>query len=171
MLVKKIISGGQIGADSAALDFAIEHDIPHGGWCPKGRLAELGGIIPEKYLLTETQTSEFSERTKLNIQDSNGTLIFVPELPLNVMDGTILTIKEVKDKGKPHFIVNLSIQDPENKSFSKLYSWIQDNKIDVLNIAGPRESQSPGIYESCYRYLNDFLIFSARIEFLSKTNR
>lgn len=158
MLINKIVSGGQTGVDRAALDFAIEHNIPHGGWCPKGRLAELGDIIPEKYLLTETQTNEFSERTKLNIQDSNGTLIFVPELPLKVTDGTTLTIKEVEDKGKPHFIIDLSIQDEKDESFFKLYSWIQDNKIEVLNIAGPRESQNPGVYESCYRYLNSFYL-------------
>lgn len=43
-LLQKVISGGQTGADRAALDWAIEHGIPHGGWCPKGRRAEDGPI-------------------------------------------------------------------------------------------------------------------------------
>jgi hypothetical protein len=37
-MIGKIVSGGQTGADRAALDWAIENGIPHGGWCPKGRL-------------------------------------------------------------------------------------------------------------------------------------
>jgi hypothetical protein len=57
--IEKIVSGGQTGADRAALDFAIEHGIPHGGWCPKGRKAEDGPIDP-RYLLRETPTSATS---------------------------------------------------------------------------------------------------------------
>ena len=74
-LIQKIISGGQTGADRAALDFAIEHGIPHGGWCPKGRLAE-DGMIDQRYQLKETSTSNYPERTEKNIQDSDGTVIF-----------------------------------------------------------------------------------------------
>ncbi len=72
-MITKIISGGQTGVDRAALDAAIELNIPHGGWCPKGRLAELGQTIPDKYQLQETESSEYSQRTKLNIHDSDGT--------------------------------------------------------------------------------------------------
>ena len=107
-MIEKIIAGGQTGIDRAALDVAIELNIPHGGWCPQGRLAELGQTIPEKYLLQETKTSDYSERTKLNIQDSDGTLILVPELPLTIKDGTLLTIKQVEEKNKPHLIFDLS---------------------------------------------------------------
>ena len=53
----KIVSGGQTGADRAALDFAIGHGIPHGGWCPKGRKAEDGPIDP-RYELTETPCTD-----------------------------------------------------------------------------------------------------------------
>ena len=35
-MLKKIISGGQTGADRAGLDVAIAKGIPHGGWIPKG---------------------------------------------------------------------------------------------------------------------------------------
>jgi len=63
----KIVSGGQTGADRAALDFALLHGFTHGGFCPAGRRAE-DGLIPEKYHLTETRnTPHFAQRTKLNV--------------------------------------------------------------------------------------------------------
>ncbi|MBL7017121.1 MAG: hypothetical protein ISR84_06140, partial [Kiritimatiellales bacterium] len=73
MKVAKIISGGQSGADRAALDAAMACGIPHGGWCPKGRLAEDGQISP-KYNLREMETDSYSERTKANVADSDLTL-------------------------------------------------------------------------------------------------
>ena len=152
-MIEVIISGGQTGADRAALDAAIKLNIPHGGWCPKGRLAELGGTIPEKYLLKETPSSDYSERTKLNIRDSDGTLIFVPQMPLKVNDGTILTIQEVKDKNKPYIIIDLS----HKPDCHLIAEWVKINNIKVLNIAGPRESQSPGIYQVCLHYLVEIL--------------
>jgi len=74
MALHKIISGGQTGVDRAALDVAIALDIPHGGWCPRERKAE-DGVIPEKYHLDETETEEYNERTRLNIRNSDGTLV------------------------------------------------------------------------------------------------
>ena len=73
--VTKFVSGGQTGADRAALDWAIEHKFEHGGWCPLGRLAEDGPIDP-KYELTETPTAEYAQRTEWNVRDSDGTVIF-----------------------------------------------------------------------------------------------
>ncbi len=150
-MLKKIVSGGQTGVDRAALDVAIQLNISHGGWCPKGRLAELGEVIPMKYHLVETLSDQPSERTILNIRDSDATLIIVPSLPLEVTDGTILTIQEVKKTGKIHFIFNLAgeqkVQDIQN--------WLSDNNIEILNIAGPRESQSLGIYEKSFCLLMD----------------
>ncbi len=71
----KIISGGQTGADRAALDWAIRNGIPHGGWCPKGRKAE-DGPIEAKYQLQETPSSKYLQRTDWNARDSDGTVIF-----------------------------------------------------------------------------------------------
>jgi len=153
-MIKKIISGGQTGVDRAALDAAFKLNIPHGGWCPKGRLAELDETIPLKYDLIETESSEYSERTKLNIQDSDGTLIFVPSLPLKVTDGTILTIQEVEEKNKPHLIIDLS----KELNILLVIEWVKKNRIETLNVAGPRESKSPGIYKNCLQLLNQ--IFS-----------
>jgi hypothetical protein len=73
-MIKKIITGGQTGADRAALDVAILLNIPHGGWVPKGRLAE-DGPIHTKYQLKEMPTDSHEERTEQNVIDSDGTLI------------------------------------------------------------------------------------------------
>jgi hypothetical protein len=54
-MIKKIISGGQTGADRAALDVAIEYGIPHGGWVPRGRKTE-DGRLSERYHLKEIQS-------------------------------------------------------------------------------------------------------------------
>jgi hypothetical protein len=151
-MIEKIISGGQTGVDRAALDVAIELKIPHGGWCPKERLSE-SGTIPFHYSLQETETSDYSERTKLNIRDSDGTLIIVPKLPVDVTDGTILTIQEVQDKRKPYYLFDLSGKE----DLSSISVWLKKNNIRILNVAGPRESQSPGIYNRCYELLKKIL--------------
>lgn len=152
-MIEKIVSGGQTGSDRAGLDAAITLNIPHGGWCPKGRLAELGGTIPDKYQLQETNSSDFSERTKLNIRDSDGTLIFVPKLPLDVNDGTVLTIQEVKDKEKRYLIIDLSTTPHPQPIINEIIDWVKTNNIRILNIAGPRESLSPGTYQATYNFL------------------
>lgn len=159
-MLLKVVSGGQTGVDRAALDVAIKLNIEHGGWCPKGRLAELGTTIPKYYLLKETFTSEFSERTKLNIRDSDGTLILVPSLPLTVTDGTLLTIDEVQGKNKPFMIIDLS--KPHDNQ--QILNWVKENNINVLNIGGPRESQSPGIYEKGTTVLENLLAYLLKHE-------
>src|ERR1044072_8003346 len=73
--VEQITSGGQTGADRAALDFALFHGIPHGGWCPRGRLAE-DGTLQTHYELKETPGALYSQRTDWNVRDSDGTVIF-----------------------------------------------------------------------------------------------
>src|SRR5436189_4749506 len=75
IMVEKIISGGQTGADRAALDFALAHGLAHGGWCPRGRLAE-DGALEERYELRETPDAEYAQRTEWNVRDSDGTVIF-----------------------------------------------------------------------------------------------
>jgi len=150
MKISKLISGGQAGVDRAALDFALAHQIECGGWCPKGRIAE-HGIIPLKYPLTETSGSDYRERTQLNVKDSDGTLLFING---NIDKGTKLTIDTAANLKKPCFIFDFS-KNPEKK---KLLQWLTDNKIKVLNIAGPRESNSLGIYGLVYDMLNKIFL-------------
>lgn len=154
MMIQKIISGGQTGVDRAALDVSIKLNIPHGGWCPKGRKAE-DGVISAQYNLIETESDDYSERTKANINDSSGTLIVVPSLPLNVNDGTILTIDYVNQVKKPYYILDMMKSHQQEPS---VLMWIKKNNITILNIAGPRESQSPGVYFQAYQFLEEFLL-------------
>ena len=93
-----IVSGGQTGADRAALDFAIEHGIPHGGWCPRGRLAE-DGPLPDRYLLRETPTRKYAERTVWNVRDSDATVVF--SIAAEPQGGTRLTLQVAARFGKP----------------------------------------------------------------------
>ncbi len=148
-MIKKIVSGGQTGVDRAALDSAIAQNIPHGGWCPKGRKAE-DGIISSHYQLTETPTVEYEERTKLNVRDSDGTLILVKVPPIG---GTLLTIEEAMKINKPLLVFDIS----KEKNIKIIVDWIKKHDIKILNIAGPRESQTNGIYDCSKNLLLELL--------------
>lgn len=141
-MIRKIISGGQTGVDRAALDLALELGILCGGWCPQGRRAE-DGFIPLRYPLEETSSPAYPWRTELNVQDADGTLIVTWAFP---MGGTALTIKLAQKHRKPYIIVDLT----QEADASLVKEWIKQNKIQVLNIAGPRESEAPGIYERAF---------------------
>ena len=133
----KMVSGGQTGVDRAALDAAIALGIPHGGWCPKGRLAE-DGAIPPRYCLTETESAEYAVRTEGNVRDSDATLILCRGGPTG---GTELTLRMAERWEKPHLEVNLD-RPPDLEAVCR---WLAEIRPAVLNVAGPRESQSRGI--------------------------
>lgn len=144
-----IVSGGQTGVDRAALDCAIAHAIPHGGWCPSGRLAE-DGVINSCYALTETESTEYQIRTRLNVEDTDGTLILSRQ-PLE--GGTALTATLAESLRKPCLVV-----DPaKDSTISLVLEWLKDNAISTLNIAGPRASKQPDIYDQAYRFLDRLL--------------
>ncbi|UZJ40655.1 putative molybdenum carrier protein [Prosthecochloris sp. SCSIO W1101] len=146
-MFRKIVSGGQTGVDRAALDFALAHGIEHGGWCPKGRLAE-DGTLDERYSLNETPRKEYNQRTEWNVRDSDGTLvIFILELT----GGTLYTCEVARKLGKPVFTA-------ESGGFGKereVFDWLVNNNIEVLNIAGPRSSSEPGIYAMTLEFLGN----------------
>lgn len=137
-MIKKLISGGQTGADRAALDFAIHHDIPHGGWCPKGRLAE-DGTIDQRYQLSETSTKQYPQRTEKNVQESDGTVIFT--LGPQLKGGSKKTAEFAHKHQKPLLHLHTSLYSPERV----LLRFIQEHEIKVLNIAGSRASKEPEI--------------------------
>jgi hypothetical protein len=137
-MVEKIISGGQSGADRAALDWAMASGIPHGGYCPKGRIAE-DGVIDAKYLLQETGHLDYSERTELNVVHSDGTAIFSIK---GVLDGGS---RETSDFAKKHKKPWVHIRQKLENPVQSLNQFIEKNKIRVLNIAGPRASREPGV--------------------------
>ena len=144
-MIEKVVSGGQTGVDRAALDAAMRCRLPVAGWCPLGRRAE-DGAIDTRYPLIETPLADNAQRTCWNVRDSDGTLILLFEEPVG---GTSLAIEEAHRLDAPVRLVTLS----QPSSTNSLLSWIEDHQIRVLNIAGPRESEAPGIYEAAYRYL------------------
>ncbi len=145
--IEKIISGGQTGVDRAALNAALESGIPCGGWCPKGRRAE-DGRIPLKYPLEETSSADYPQRTEFNIQDSDGTLILTWGPPLG---GTLLTLKLARKLHKPFLLLDLS----QGGNASLVRDWIQNSAIRVMNVAGPRESEVPGIQDRVLKFLRE----------------
>jgi hypothetical protein len=156
-MVDTIVSGGQTGVDRAALDVALEQGIPCGGWCPPGRAAE-DGSIPGRYPLTETPEGAGpeapgvpnSQRTAWNVRDSDGTLV----LTRGELDGgTALTIRLAGQHGKPCLVVDLAGQPRA----ADVRNWVQAQGIRVLNVAGPRERSSPGIYHEAARFLRELL--------------
>ena len=147
--VQKIISGGQTGVDRAALDVALELAIPCGGWCPAGRRAE-DGVLDKKYPLQETESYRYDVRTRLNIDDSDGTLIISPT-PLT--SGTALTRNFARKTDKPLLIISpKALFDAE-----LIEPWLKEYRIAILNIAGPRESGQPGIYQQTTEILKEAL--------------
>jgi hypothetical protein len=147
--LQKIVSGGQTGVDRAALDAAQVAGIEVGGWCPAGRRAE-DGIIAPRYPLKETPSSAYAQRTAWNVRDSDGTLVFVLDTPAG---GTSLTIKETKRQGKPLLMVDLTA----TMNIRTVSEWIAVHEIKRLNIAGPRESESPGIYRQAFSFIEALL--------------
>ncbi len=147
--MQKIISGGQTGVDRAALDVSLSLGIPCGGWCPRGRRSE-DGVIPERYPLRETDADAYSQRTTLNVADSHGTLILTRGA---LSGGTGLTAALARRSGKPCHVVDLAnLQDQDIRA---VLAWLGGSDIRILNVAGPRESQQPGIYRQARGFLEE----------------
>lgn len=134
-----IVSGGQTGADRAALDVAIRYDLPHGGWCPAGRRAEDGPLGVE-YRLSETPSRDYLQRTEWNVRDSDGTAVFT--LGLRATGGSLRTIGFAKKLLKPWVHVSRETLGPSRD----FVSFLERHGIQKLNIAGSRESTNPGMY-------------------------
>lgn len=138
----KVISGGQTGVDRAALDAAVACGLDIGGWCPAGRRAEDGRIGP-KYPLHETPSTHYAERTRWNVRDSDATLI-LSNRPLT--GGTALTARIAAQSGAP--ILVLDVREHTLEAAAELiHEWVDSIGIQVLNVAGPRESTQPGVYD------------------------
>jgi ribosomal-protein-alanine N-acetyltransferase len=135
-----IISGGQTGADRAALDWAIENRVPHGGWCPLGRRAE-DGVIAGQYNLKETPTDRYVQRTEWNVRDSDATVI-VSLRPL-LAGGSQKTLEFARKQKKPCLV--LCRAGSATEAATRLERFVQENQVRVLHVAGPRASEEPGI--------------------------
>ena len=147
-MIKKIISGGQTGADRGALDAAVKLGIPHGGWIPKGRLTE-DGPLPDKYRLQETATTNYAERTEKNVLEADGTLI-LSHGPLT--GGSEYTREMAIKHRKPWLHLDLE-RNPAFQAASMIVDWIVAKNIETLNVAGPRASKDPRIYQDTKKIL------------------
>ena len=148
MILKKIVSGGQSGADQGGLIAAKKAGLETGGWIPKGFLTEFGKKpeLGTEYGLVEHTSSSYVPRTYANAKDSDGTIRIAYDFH---SAGEICTLKAINQYNKPYFDVNVfGPQEHENAA-----QWIIENQIQVLNVAGNRESKCPGLEEFTINYL------------------
>jgi hypothetical protein len=145
MGIKKIISGGQTGADRAALDVAMKFAIPHGGWIPKGRNAE-DGPLNDRYHLTELPSTSYAKRTEKNILDSDATLIISHG---RLTGGSAYTRKMAGEHSRPFLHIDLNRTNAFDAA-QTVNSWILRRNIETLNVTGPRASKDPLIYQATF---------------------
>ena len=143
-MITKIMSGGQTGADRAALDFGIAHDIETGGWVPQGRVDEDGPLGAKYSTLHETSTPNYTQRTRKNIEDSDGTLIVSHG---DLSGGSLLTRDLATSFGRPVIHIDFNANTMEAAA-SNVKNWIAENDVYVLNVAGPRASGDPKICDA-----------------------
>jgi putative molybdenum carrier protein len=151
--LEKIISGGQTGVDRGALDAALDAGFPCGGSCPRGRRAE-DGAIPDRYPLTELETTNYRTRTKRNVMDADGTLIiFFGELS----GGTRETLRIAEDVGKPVLTLDASAKASLTAAVEAA-AFVEHHAIAVLNVAGPRESSGRGAADYARELISAMLL-------------
>lgn len=155
-MIEKLISGAQTGADRAALDVAIRHGFPHGGWCPKGRKAE-DGPIGGQYQLTETPSASYLQRTEWNVRDTEGTVVFT--LAAKVTGGSLRTIEFAKKHKKPWLHISKTSGGYEDRA-SRLQRFVDENGILTLNVAGSRESKEPGLHRWVMQVIEEAFFWS-----------
>ena len=148
--VTRIVSGGQTGVDRAALDAAAAAGLERGGWVPLGRRAE-DGPIADAYPMRQADSAEYDVRTRLNVADSDATLILARG-PLS--GGTRLTVEIARALARPHRVVEVG----RAGGVEETRDWLIAEGVRVLNVAGPRESTAPGIHAQALQFLGDLLI-------------
>jgi hypothetical protein len=149
----KIISGGQTGAERAALNVAIKFNIPHSGWIPLGRNAE-DGPISNKYQLSEMPITSYSKKTEQNVLHADGNLI----VSHGSLSGSCSHTKKIAIKhGLPWYHVNLT-KTSIFQSALLIFQWIEINKIRVLNVTGPKVSEESTIYEGVKNVLEAMIL-------------
>lgn len=151
----KIVSGGQSGVDRAALDAATAAGIPYGGWCPKGGWAEdfpePPGVLAVYPGLRETPQATPEQRTAWNVRDSEALMVLADIAGLGVSKGTMQAVRCAARLGLPHLIVDL-----DRDAVGRARSWL-GRRDGPICIAGPRESEAPGIYAKALAFLSALL--------------
>jgi hypothetical protein len=148
----KIVSGGQTGVDRAALDVALNHGIECGGWCPAGRLDELGRI-PEHYPLEELKEGSFAERTLANVRDSQATVAIYH---VDLSGGTRYAIDCCKELKRPYQLIDAAVISSQDAG-NLIIDFVREHKIDILGVGGPRQSEWPAGYDYAFRAIERFV--------------
>ena len=164
---ERLVSGGQTGADRAALEWAVESGLPTGGWVPRGRAAEDGAIPASIPGLVECDSDEPAARTRLNVRDADATLI----VSLGTLGGgSALTERHARRLGRPVLHLRLDVGGrPGPVAFSgealdidtavaRLRAWLDEHRPRTLNVAGPRASKEPGVGEAVRALLERTLL-------------
>jgi len=164
-MIKKIISGGQAGADRAALDAAIKLGIPHGGWVPKGRRTE-DGPLPDKYHLQEMPTISYTARMEKNVLDSDGTVILTHG---KLTVGTKMTKAFARKQKRPCLHIDLD-EIPRHVAGSILRTWMRRHGIEILNVVGARASKDTIIYEEVFKIIEGVVVLAQTKAFDGEDN-
>jgi len=149
----KIISGGQTGVDRAALDAALDAGVACGGWCPADRTAE-DGVIPDHYPLQPLPGGGNNDRTRRNVADSDGTVIFSFGTPAG---GTETTRSAAGELNKPLLFIDTQTTEP-HAAVRQMRAFLRQHEIHTLNIAGPRAGEQPAIGAFVYRCVKALLM-------------
>jgi hypothetical protein len=155
-LIGKVLSGGETGADRAAVDFAIEHGIPYGGWVPLGGwaedLREPPGLLAHYPNFVPTQSADIKVRTSLNVRDATATVVFAP---VTVRSRGVQQTLEIATVLKRPVLVLDPYSPDVLERLEKFFSRF--TAVTVLNVAGSRESEAPGLYQAVRSVLNGVL--------------
>jgi hypothetical protein len=151
--LRKIISGGQTGADQGALAAAKILGIDTGGWMPQGFRTQTfpRPEFRDIYGMFEHTRREYPPRTAANVRWGTATLIFGNPTSL----GCKLTERLCKKHRRPVRIVHWRSGWSIDRTVEAMFrEWVIDRGIDILNVAGNREESQPGIHVAC----RDFLV-------------
>jgi predicted Rossmann fold nucleotide-binding protein DprA/Smf involved in DNA uptake len=152
-MLRKIISGGQTGADQAGLDAAIDVGFPYGGYIPRSRKTEVGPLSVKYDKMIEIGSSDYRTRTMLNVSASDGTVVFTYGPPEG---GSGLTLRLAFGRGKSVFHVDLNKKSPKQWMW-EITTWIIEKDIEVLNVAGSRKSKASEIHGVVYTIITDII--------------
>jgi hypothetical protein len=152
-LIAKVVSGGETGADRAATDFAISHNLEYGGWVPRDGWAEdlrdPPGLLALYDRFVPTQSADPGVRTTLNVRDSTATVVFSP--PIATSPGVTQTLQMANVLKRPIIVIDPSSLEAD----TSLHGFFE--RLDsgaTLNVAGPRESEVPSLYRAVTDLLN-----------------
>ena len=115
------------------------------------------GVVPEDFYGMQECEGGYRERTRANVRSGDATLILSDKFPLS--GGTAYTAEVATELGKPHKTIDLDAED----AVLQVRAWMLSLESEipkkdssdciVLNVAGPRESASPGIFEKAKKVL------------------